>query len=84
MCFTRLGQGKLTSVMLILSRELGESVVFEDVVLTLAKVGSRYVEVSLVKATGDKRTVVTLPHNEYVDICDDVRVIFINVNGTKV
>lgn len=69
--------------MLVLSREIGESLVIEDVALTLVTVGGRYAEVSLVKLAGGKTIVVALPYGEYVDICYDARVVLIRAEGTK-
>ena len=69
--------------MLVMSREVGESVVIEDVVMTLARVGDRYAEVSLRKVTGGKKSILTLPHNERKAICYNVEVVFIEVKGEK-
>lgn len=69
--------------MLVLSRKIGESVIIEDVALTLARVGDGYVEVSLAKTTGGKMTVLTLPHHERVAICYNVEVIFVEATGEK-
>ena len=70
--------------MLVLSRQVGESVIIEDVTLTLTRVGDGYVEVSLTKVSGGEKTVLTLPHDERVSICYDVEVIFVAAMGTKV
>ena len=70
--------------MLVLSRELGESVVIEDVRLTVLRIDSAYAEVSLAKVAGGKPVVLTLPRHEYVQACYDVRIVFIQVNGPKV
>ncbi len=70
--------------MLVLSREIGESVVIEDVVLTLVSVSEKYVEVSLVKMSGGKVTMATLPHDQTVEICYDVEVVVVNTKGPKV
>ena len=70
--------------MLVLSREAGESVVIEDVVLTLVGISEEYVEASLVKLTGGRVTIATLPRNEYVEICYDVRVIYFNLKEGRV
>ena len=69
--------------MFVLSREIGESVIVEDVALTLVRIGEQYVEVSLVKMTGGKSTVLTLPRHQPVDICYDVQVVFVAAENSK-
>ena len=70
--------------MSILSREVGESVAIEDVVLTLARVGNGYAEVSPGKCAGGKKTILTLPHRERKTICYNVEVVLVAVEGKKV
>ena len=70
--------------MLVRSREIGESVVIEDVALTVIRTSDEYVEVSLAKISGGRSTIVTLPHQEYVEICYEVQIVFIATKDTKV
>jgi len=70
--------------MLVLSRQVGETVVIEDVVVTVIRVAEGYVEASLAKMSGGKATIVTLPQNEYVDICYEARVVYLFAKGPKV
>ena len=69
--------------MFVLSREVGQSVVIEDVAVTLVRIGEAYVEVSLVKMAGGKSLVVTLPYQQPKDICYNVQVVFVAVTGMK-
>ena len=68
--------------MFVLSREIGESVAVEDVDVTLVRIGEAYVEVSMAKSTG-RPLVITLPHDQAVDICYNVQMVFISKKGTK-
>ena len=69
--------------MLILSREIGEAVVINDVVVTVVRIDDDYLEISLVKATGGKSRVAVLPRQQSVDICYDAQVVFVGAKGTK-
>lgn len=70
--------------MLILSREVGESVIIEDVALTLVRFGAKSAEVSFVKLAGGKSVILQLPHHQARDVCYDVQVVFVGAKGTKV
>lgn len=70
--------------MLILSREIGQAIVIDDVVVTVIRVGGRSAEVSLQKLTGGKRVVATLLRDEPVDACYNTRLLFIESRGPKV
>jgi len=69
--------------MLILSREVGEAVIIEDVALTLVRIGENYVEVSLVKTTGGRPVVLTLPHHQYINVCYNAQAVFVATKGTQ-
>lgn len=69
--------------MLILSREIGQSVIIADVTLTLVSVGERYVEIRLAKISGGKSILFTLLPQQYVDICYNVQVVFVAAKGAK-
>ena len=71
-------------LMLVLSREIGESVVIEDVALTVIRTSDEYVEVSLAKISGGRSTIVTLPQHEYVEIGYEVQIVFIATKDSKV
>ncbi len=68
-------------MMLVLSRKVGEAIIIEDVVLTLARVADGYVEVSLRKKTGGRPTVLALPHHQRIDICYSVEAVFIDATS---
>jgi sRNA-binding carbon storage regulator CsrA len=70
--------------MLILSREVGESVAIEGAVLTLVRIDEGYVEVSLVKMAGGTPKILTLPHGQRVDICYGAEVVFVGATGEGV
>ncbi|HUG18843.1 MAG TPA: hypothetical protein VMM56_07675 [Planctomycetaceae bacterium] len=69
--------------MLVLSREIGQSIVIEDVLLTLLRIDEEYVEFSLTKLTGGKPKIVTLPHREQIEICYEVQVALIQIKGSR-
>lgn len=63
--------------MLVLSREIGDSIRIEDVKLTLVRIDEQqppYVEIVLAKTLGGKRRVVTLPQDEWIEICYGVTI----------
>jgi sRNA-binding carbon storage regulator CsrA len=68
-------------MMLVLSREVGEAIIIEDVVLTLAQVADGYVDVSLRKTTGGRRIVLALPHHQRIEICYGVEAVFIDATS---
>ena len=67
--------------MFVLSREIGESVLIEDVDVRLIRMTPRYAEVSLAKLTGGAPVVVTLPLQKKVHICYDVQAVFVSTKG---
>jgi sRNA-binding carbon storage regulator CsrA len=72
-----------TDFMLVQSREIGQAIVIEDVLVTLITVAPHYAEVALQKLSGGKSLVVTLPHNESVDACYDTKLVYIQSFGQK-
>ncbi|MEX1095822.1 MAG: carbon storage regulator [Planctomycetales bacterium] len=69
--------------MLVLSREIGTSIVIEDVRVTLVRVGPEHCEVALEKLAGGTRRIATLPRDESVEVCYGARLVFIGASGTK-
>ena len=67
--------------MLVLTREIGQSVIIEDVRVTVIRFGSDFAELSFAKITGGEAKIVTMSRNESVDACYDVRITF--VQGTR-
>ena len=60
--------------MLVLSREVGHSVVVMDVVVMLIGLGTNDAEISLRKQTGGKSRIVTLPRGQAVEVCYETRI----------
>ena len=58
------GKSEIDDLMLVLSRELGDSVIIEDVRVTVVRIGPKYAEVSLVKLAGGKPVELILPRLE--------------------
>lgn len=69
--------------MLVLSREIGQAIVIDDVVITVVRVTPEYAEITLQKVTGGKKVIATLPLNEYVDACYNTQIVFITSRGNK-
>jgi sRNA-binding carbon storage regulator CsrA len=68
--------------MLVLSREIGESVAIDNLTVTLVEVGERYVEVCVENELSGQSTLSRLPHLQYVEITPEVQVLFVAANGT--
>ncbi len=71
-------------VVLVLSREIGQAVLIEDVVVTLVAATAEYAEVSLQKLSGGKTVIATLPKQQCVDACYDTQLVYIEGKGKKV
>lgn len=69
--------------MLVLSREIGTSIVIEDVRVTLVRVGPEHCEVALEKLAGGRRRIATLPREESVAACYDTRLVFLGMRGAQ-
>lgn len=69
--------------MLILSREIGESFLIEDVVVTLVRVDGRYAEVALRKSSGGKPRLLTLRRDDLVTVCYDAQLVLVALSGSK-
>lgn len=64
--------------MLVLSRQVGESIVIGDsIVITLAVAGSAFAEFSVVDSNTAARKVVTVDAQHRVSIADEVTVVFV-------
>lgn len=66
-----------------MTRDVGECLLIDDVVVTVTRVNEEYAEVSLQKQAGGPARVATLPRKELVDACYDTQVVFIESRGTK-
>lgn len=73
----------LWSHMLVLTREVGQAFVIEDVAVTLVSANTEYAEVSLQKLSGGQAVIATLPKNQGVAACYDSELIFIKLSGEK-
>ena len=69
--------------MYVLSRRVGESVIIEEVALTLARLGDGYAEISLAKIAGGSKTILTLTHQERKAICYDVELVLVAVKDDR-
>ncbi len=68
----------------LLTREIGQSVVFdESIALTVAVVGSDFVDIQISEFEGRKRLVTLVPQ-ERVQITVDLLIVFISRQGDKV
>jgi sRNA-binding carbon storage regulator CsrA len=71
--------------MLVLSRNLGESIVIDnEVVVTVAVVGREFVELSISHSTGTVSDIVTVGNKEPMLVAHGVRARFIRSEGEKV
>ncbi len=70
--------------MLVHSREPGQSLLIEDVRLTVIRATPDDVDVSLRKVTGGPPRHVTLRRGTPVDACYDVRITYVTRSDTRV
>ena len=66
----------------MMTREAGQSVLIEDVLLTVAKVAPQAVMLSLSKLGGGRESIIALRKHQLVDICYDVKLQVISIEGT--
>ena len=69
--------------MLVMSREIGQALVIEDVVVTLDAFDDQHADITLQKVAGGKSISLTLNLNEFVDACYDTRIVLIATRDTK-
>ena len=67
--------------MLVLSREVGESVLIEDVLGTVVRASSDSIDMSFVKKNGGRNVLVTFRRNQVVEICYNVQAVLIRSDG---
>ncbi|MAG93929.1 MAG: hypothetical protein CMJ48_09295 [Planctomycetaceae bacterium] len=70
--------------MLLLSREPGQSLIIEDVRLTVIRATSDDVELSLRKIIGGTPSLVTLQRGTPVDACYDVKITYVTLSDNRV
>ena len=68
--------------MLLLTREIGEAILIEDVAVTLICSNPNVAEVSLQKLSGGKKVTATLLRGKAVDACYETQLIYIGAKGT--
>lgn len=67
--------------MLILTRDVGQSLLIEDVQLNLIYAEPRSIIFSMEKLTGGRETKVSMHRHQIVDVCYNVRFQLISVTG---
>lgn len=70
--------------MLVLSRKLGESIVVNDLIITVDSFTDDHSILSLMRTNCEFLRKVTAPFNEYVEITDEVRAVMIRAERDKV
>lgn len=69
--------------MFVLSREIGQSILIEDVEITLVDVRPEFAEVTFQKDSGGQKRSKKLPHDESVAICYDAQMVFIQFRNAS-
>ncbi len=70
--------------MLVLSRQLGESVVINDLIITLDSFTDDHSVLSLMRTNCEFLRKITAPSNEFVEITDDLRAVMIRSERDRV
>ena len=67
--------------MLIVNRDVGQSLLIEDVQLSLLYVDARSIVFAMTKLSGGRETKVQVPRHQIVDVCYDVKLQLLSVEG---
>lgn len=67
--------------MLVITCDVGQSLVIEDVQLTLIYANSRSIIFSLEKLAGGRQTKVSVQRHQIVDVCYNVKFQLLSVSG---
>jgi sRNA-binding carbon storage regulator CsrA len=70
--------------MLVLSRKPGESVVINDLIITVDSFADDHCILSLMRTNCEFLRKLSAPFNEYVEVMADLRAVMIHVKGDKV
>lgn len=69
--------------MLVVTRSVGESLLIEDVQLTVIQMQENTITFSMQKLTGGRETIVHLQRHQIVEVCYNVKFQLVRVAGSR-